>query len=63
MDSYNKKKEYNRKWTQDFTKSVTIRLNKEDEVWKMIEELKTNGVKLNAIFKEAVIREYNNLKQ
>lgn len=61
--SYEKKKEYNSNWTSANTKNVTIRFNKNDEVWEQIELLKANGLKMNAIFKGAVEKEYEQIKK
>ena len=61
--AYENKKTYNANWTSDHTKNVTIRFNRDDDVWSMIAELKANGIKMNALFKEAVIREVEKLKQ
>lgn len=60
---YENKKRYNRKWTEENTKNITIRFNRNDNVWSMVDELKTNGFKMNAIFKDGVIKTYSDFKK
>lgn len=60
---YKNKKAYNRKWTEENTKNVTIRFNRNDTIWGMLDELKANGCKMNAIFKDAIIKAYTEYKE
>lgn len=60
---YKNKKAYNRKWTEENTKNVTIRFKRNDTIWDMLDELKANGYRMNAIFKDAIIKAYAEHKE
>lgn len=60
MGWYENKKKYNKEWGQENTKALSLRYNKSDEIWEMVEILKQNGIKMNAFFKEAVMKEFKN---
>ena len=60
---YENKKRYNRKWTEENTKNVTIRFKRNDSIWSMIDELKANGYKMNAIFKDGIVKTYEEYKK